>query len=56
MKKFVVCFEDATTGAKSEIDIITATDDYTPEKYIEDCNQNGVDWGKGDITFSEVED
>ena len=56
MKKYLVYFEDAETGAKSEIDIITVKEGYTPEMYISDCDKNGVFWGDGAITFSEIED
>lgn len=56
MKRYCVYFEDAETGAKSEIDIITVENGYTPEMYVEDCDKNGVEWGNGEITFSEIED
>lgn len=46
MKKFLVYFEDANTGAKSEIDRITAADDYTPEKYCNDCEKKRRRMGK----------
>lgn len=54
MKIFLVYFENAITGAKSEIDRITVTDDYTPEKYREDCEKNGVEWGNGRISFLQL--
>lgn len=56
MKKFEVNFTDARTGATSPIDTIVAGDDYTPQQYLEDCENNGVEWGDGKIFFTEIEE
>lgn len=54
MRKYVVYLEDANTGAKSEIDTITAEKDYTPEQYRLDCEANNCEWPEGEITFEPI--
>lgn len=56
MKKYEVDFTDEITGATSPIDVIEVEDDYTPAQYVEDCASNGCYWGKGEISFVEIED
>lgn len=41
--RYEVNFTDATTGATSPIDVITAIEGYTAEDYIRDCNDNADD-------------
>ena len=41
MKSYVVEFYDPSNGATSPIDtLVNYPDDYTPEKYIKDCEEN----------------
>ena len=41
MKNYVVEFYDPSNGATSPIDtLVNYPDDYTPEKYIKDCEEN----------------
>lgn len=41
MKNFVVEFYDQLNGATSSIDtLVNYPDDYTPEKYIKNCEEN----------------
>ena len=56
MKKYEVCFHDEGTGAVSPVDTIVMPDEYTPEDYLKDCEANGVYWGNGTITFTEIEE
>lgn len=43
MRKYEVNYTDATTGAKSPIDVIEAADNYTADDYIRDCKDNADD-------------
>lgn len=61
MTKYVVEFYDYTNGATSPIDTIVASEGYTAEDYIRDCESNAdqewVDMLKnGDVTLVPVED
>lgn len=45
MAKYVVNFIDAEKGYSEPIDNIVASDDYTAEQYIADCESNAdEDW------------
>ena len=56
MKKYEVCFHDEGTGAVSPVDTIVMPDEYTPEDYLKDCDANGISWGNGTITLTEIEE
>ena len=59
-KKFVVNLYDPSTGATSDIDVITAPEGYTAENYVADCERNADDdWNamlsSGEVILMEVE-
>lgn len=60
MKKYVVEYTDAETGATSPIDNFEEKDGYTAEQYIKDCDDNAdEDWCKmlheGTVELVEVD-
>ena len=60
MKKYVVEYTDAETGATSPIDNIEEKEGHTAEQYIKDCDNNAdEDWckmlHKGTVELVEVD-
>lgn len=59
MKQYVVNYQDPTTGAISPVDTVIAPDDYTIEKYLEDCEYAGFDFSEfqcGEFSLEAVPD